>query len=246
MRMSINISTDSIIKTVQIVLLLAITGILIRSQPWNNSSATSDARKITVSGSATIEATPDEFTFYPSFQKNGVDKDALKTELSATANDAVTKLKELGVEEKNIKLDASSYDQWYWMADEEGTLIISLTIKATGEELVQSIQNYLLTTSAEGQLTPQATFSRETQKKLDKQAVEEATNDAKEKAQTQAQQFGAEIGDVIEVGQSRDTLFMDYGYREGALDSSSSSASLPLLPGQNEYSQTVTVTYELK
>jgi uncharacterized protein YggE len=248
--MTINVSTTKLLKVIQFSLLVAIFGLLLWSTPWDNNSSSSTKRTIKVSGESTIKATPDEFTFNPYFQETGADQEAIKTSLTEKANSAVEKLKELGVDEKDITLDASSYDRWYYRENEKGTLNIRLEIIVADNDIVQKVQDYLLTLDVEGQISPQATFSTAKQKELDAQAVEEASNDAISKAETQAKLFNAKLGDAITIQQGSDSIF--YGY--GVIDSISLAteedvsvpSSLPVLPGQNEYTQTMTVTYELK
>jgi uncharacterized protein YggE len=247
--MTVNITAAKLRQCVQFALLVAIFGLLLWSQPWDSSSNSAETRTITVSGEATIEAEPDTFTFNPYFEQEGTDQDALKEALSVQANEAVEKLKELGVEDSDIKLDVSSYDYWYWDEDEEGRLSAYITIEIPAGDLVQEVQDYLLTTDAKGQLSPRASFSEEKRKNLDAQAVELASADAKSKAAVQASLFDAELGDVVTVSQGRDSIF---GYpepvalesREASLDMASSS--IPVLPGEQEYKQTVTVVYELQ
>jgi len=246
--MTINVDTTKLMKVIQFLLLVAIFGLLLWSTPWDNSSS-SNRRTIKVTGQATIKANPDEFTFNPYFQETGSDKGAIKTSLTEKANSAVEKLKELGVEEKNITLDASSYDRWYYQKNEKGTLNIRLEIVVTDKDIVQKVQDYLLTLNIEGQISPQATFSKAKQKELDAQAVEEASNDAIAKAETQAKLFNAKLGDAITIKQGSDSIFYGYGGVDSvglAVKEGSSASSLPVLPGQNEYTQTMTVTYELR
>jgi uncharacterized protein len=247
--MTINVSPKQLWFYVQSIMIVAILVLLVWSQPWNQAAGgSSTTRKITVSGSATIEAEPDEYTFSPYFQENGSDKEKLKTSLTAKANAAVERLKELGVADKDIKVDASAYDYWYYVKDQENPMTVSLTVKVDNKELAQKIQDYLLSTDATGQLTPYAVFSEEKQKELDKQAVEKATEEAKTKAEAQAKQLGTKLGKVVEVAQGD-----DYGYPialdskvEAVSGSAERSASLPVMPGENEYRQSVTITYELK
>jgi uncharacterized protein YggE len=244
--MTINVSSKQLFKIVQIALLVAILSLLLWSKPWD-SSTESEARTITVSGASTIEEEPDEFTFSPYFQRTGADQQALQEELNTLANDAVAKLKELGVEEKNITLNASSYDRWYYDEGEEGTLTVSLEIVMPAGDGVQTVQDYLLTLDVKGQISPRATFSTDKQKELDARAVEEASNDAKSKAEAQAKLFGAKLGKVVSVTQGSNSIFGYYGDTVSAVaEDFAISSSLPVLPGENDYSQTVTVIYELQ
>lgn len=249
--MTINISTVKLLKIVQFSLLVSIFGLLLWSAPWSESTSTLN-RTITVTGESTVTAAPDEFTFYPYFQESGTDKEALKKNLTTKANDAVEKLKELGVSEDKITLDASSYDYWYYNEGQKGNLNIRLEIVVADKEVAQKVQDYLLTIDVKGQLSPQATFSKTLQKKLDAQAIEEASNDARSKAETQANLFNAKLGKVITINQGSDSIFYSYG-QSGGLElaavtdgDDTANSSLPVLPGENEYTQTISVVYELR
>lgn len=246
--MTINISADKIMRQLQFVVLLAILGLLLWSKPWDTTASTaSEQRTITVNGEAVIEAVPDEFVFYPYLEKTGTDRDALRSELTQQANVVVDQIKALGVDENSIRLDASAYDRWYWEENEEGTMTVSLTVTLDSKETAQQVQDYLLTLdNLRGQLTPQASFSESKQKELETQAVEAASKDARARAEAQAVLFDAKLGDVVTVEQGN-----DFGYPVFALDSAvgeeiSAKTSLPVLPGEDEYRQTVIVTYELK
>lgn len=247
--MTVNITSAKLFKCLQMGLLVVILGLILWSKPWDSGTSSTTTRKITVAGEATISAEPDEFEFSPYYEEKGTDQEALKEKLTQKSNETVDKLKELGVEDKDIKLDVSSYDYWYWQEDEEGVLNAYITITIQDGDLVQQVQDYLLTTDAKGQLTPRASFSKEKRKQLDAQAVEEASTEARAKAEAQAKLFGAKLGDVIEVNQQRDSIF-GYSVDAVTLESSdlsvSSAASLPVLQGEQDYSQTVSVVYELQ
>jgi uncharacterized protein YggE len=241
----LKISTKTL-AVLQFAVIVLVAGLLTWSLFIRDTNTSGEVKKITVNGETTIEASPDEFTFYPYFEKTGTDRDLLRDELVAEANEVIKDLKNLGVAETDMKLDASSYDRWYWEENEEGVITVSLTITSSDEDLVQKVQDYLLDTNAKGQLTPQAVFSEELQKELDKKAVEEAAADARSKAEAQAILFDASLGEVLEIQQGSDSIFVDYGVAELSVQSSPRDATLPVLPGQNDYTQTVTVTYELK
>jgi uncharacterized protein YggE len=247
--MTINITSGKLMKIIEFVLLVSILGLLLWSQPWNQDSS-KEVRKVTVSGEATIEAAPDEYVFNPYFEAEGLEQDAVKAELTAKANDAVSKLKELGVAEEDLKLDVSSYDQWYAREDGTGVVMAYLQISVKDKDLAQKIQDYLTSsdTKVKGSLTPQATFSDEKQKELEVQATDKAIEAAKKKAEQQATLVGAKLGKVIEVQSSDVSGGLPIPYGNDALSSRevTASSSIALLPGQNEYTKTISVTYELQ
>jgi len=246
--MTINMNSKQLFNGLQFMIMIAILGLLLWSQPWSGANTNAETRKITVVGDATIETEPDEFQFSPYFQETGTDKNILKESLTTKTNDAVAKLKELGVEERDIRVDASSYDYWYAVEDQESPMTVSLNVAVSNKELAQKVQDYFQTLDLNGQLTPFPAFSKEKQKELDAQVVEKATEDAKKKAEAQVRTLGAKLGKVIEVKQGIDygspiTLDMMSG---SELNGTEERSSLPVLPGENEYTQSVTVTYELK
>lgn len=247
--MTINLTGDRLLKLLQFVMIAAVFALTLWSQPWKGSTSADAQRKITVNGEATIKAEPDEYNFSPYFQASGTDPEALKADLNEKANAAVAKLKELGVEEKDIKVDSSSYDYWFYKQDEEGTLTVSIQVTVTSKDKAQEVQDYFTTLDLDGQLTPQAVFSEAKQKELDNQAVEEASKDAKAQAEKRATLLGAKIGKVISIDESGSMGFpVAYnGLANGAdLSLRESAPSLPVLPGQNEYTKTISVTYELR
>jgi uncharacterized protein YggE len=249
--MTINVTTKQVLQMVQFLMLSAVLVLMIWSQPWSGTSNGENKRTITVTGDATIEASPDEYMFSPYFEAKGSDKEALKTTLTEQANDAVAKLKELGVADDDIKLDLNSFDQWYWLEGEEGVATASIQVDVANKELAQKVQDFLLTTEAKGQLTPQATFSEDKQDELDDEVMKKAIEDAKKRAEQQASLLGAKLGKVVESKQSSDSVFpMAYDTGVATLEmsapDSARSASLPVMVGQNEYTQSVTVTFELK
>jgi uncharacterized protein len=248
--MTINISRNQIVKIIELVILVCILGILIWSTFIDDSSSNTQ-RTITESGQATIESEPDQYVFLPYYESSGTDQVAVQEDLNQKATEVTNKLKELGVEEKDIKLQSSAYENWF--PDESGsaTTTVSLEVTVSNKELSQKVQDYLITTGAKGQISPQGKFSEAKKKELDAQAREIASKEAKTKAEAQAAIFGAKVGDVIKIEQGNNNdigypmpITLDSGSAEMARDSTASS--LPVLPGQNSYSASVSVTYELQ
>ena len=222
-------------------------------RPWIDNS-TSD-RTIVITGSTTIEAEADQFVFSPYYQKEGTDKTAINAELSDLATTITAKLKELGVEDSAIKTDVNSYEYSIYYGGqssaETSTLYLTVTIK--DKTLAQRVQDYIVTTSPSGSITPQISFSTAKQKTLETQARTEALADAKSKAETSASQLGAKLGKVIAVTDNTSggvvpmPWMLDTGTKSSDSSvSSSAESSYTIQPGLNEYSFSIEVTYELK
>ncbi len=243
--MTLNLTKKTLLYGIYLLLLVVILGLLLWSQPWKANSS-SETRKITVSGQATVESEPDLYVFSPYFEVKDTDQEAARKEVSTLANNAVEAMKELGVEEKDITLDVSNYDRWYWAEGEEGVMNAYLTIKIRDKDLAQKVQDYLTSSSAKGQLTSQESFSEEKQKSLESEATEQAIEDARSKAEAQAKLFGAKLGDVIEVKQNEDVSALPYRGIAELQISDGADKSLPVLPGEQEYTKTLQVVYELR
>lgn len=223
-------------------------------QPWNGAVG---EQKISVTGTSTIEAEADQFVFSPYYQKTGTDREKVNSELGKLSATIVAKLKQLGVSDSSIRTDVGSYGPVYeiGVVDDSDSVSSSLSITITIKDkaLAQKVQDYLATTSAEGSISPQITFSTAKQKELESQARELALKDARTKAETSAKQLGSTLGKVISVSDTSSSNQTPLPWiLSGSTDSSesstkdSTSSTYTIQPGLNEYSFSIDVTYELR
>lgn len=242
---SVTIKFD--LRIVCVVLLIIIIGMLAVWRPWSQNSGTD--RKITIAGTATVSDTPDQYVFYPSFTRTGTDLAKLKADLNSYGTTLQADLIKLGIAEKDIKLDSSSYD--YTPASyndgntDSQTVSLNVTITAHTKDMAQKVQDYLAKTDATGQLTAQAQFSTAKQKQLDEKARLLAIADARKKAGVTATNVDAKLGKVLTV--SDDTSGGGIiAYATDALASGSTKSSLPVTPGTSEVTASVKVTFQLR
>jgi len=238
-------------KTLAMVLLglyLITVGIMLYLwQPWSTSPA--DARKITVTGESTIQSEPDEFQFNPTYNITSDTRDGAIQKAADKSTTVVAELKKIGVEDKDIKINGYSQD-WYYDENDKNHTSVNITITVSDKDQAQKVQDYLLTTEPEGQITPWPTFSDSKSKELETQARTEAVADAKLKAQASADELGIRVGKVLSV--SEGSGFGDYpiAYMQDEMmvgtDSAKASRSIPIQPGEDEYRYNVTVVFELK
>lgn len=233
------------------VLLAVIVGMFFVWKPW--SSIKSSDRTVTVSGTATITAEPDEYTFQPSYEFKNANKNTALAELTAKSEEIVKKLKDLGVASSKIKTNADGYTYSnYYFDKDSNQYIYSLhpNIRVGDKALAQKVQDYLITTSPSGLVTPQAGFSETMQKELESKGRDEATRDARTKADQSAKNLGFKIYKVKSVDDgtsSGGVMPMPYA----AIDSATSTgeirtSSLPVQPGEDKIVYTVTVTYYIR
>lgn len=233
------------------VLLVAVGIMLALWRPWE-SAPTDQSKTITVSGVAKMNAVPDEYVFTPSYQFKNANKDAALAELTTKSNEIVAKLKGLGVSNDKIKTNSSGYNYSYYYdsLNKTSTYTLRLTITVNNKELAQKVQDYLITTSPIGTVSPEAQFSDKKQKELESQARDQATKDARAKADQMAKNLGFKVGKVKSVedsGGAGDYPTPLYAAANSAEASDlKSTASLEVQPGENDFEYAVSVVYYIK
>jgi uncharacterized protein YggE len=238
------------LRLVVAVLVLIIAGMLIAWKPW--VSRTESGRTITVSGESKITAEPDEYTFQPSYELKDSSKDAALAALTKKSEEIVKKLKELGVASSKIQVNSDGYDYYYYNeTSNDFTYTLRLTVKVSKGDLVQKVQDYLVSTTPTGQVSPQAEFSTTLRKSLESKARDEATRDARAKADQSAKNLGFKVSKVKSVTDgtgsfgSVSPMLMNGSDISAKVDVPESS-SLVVQPGENDLTYSVTVVYYIR
>jgi uncharacterized protein YggE len=230
------------------ILLLVIIGMLALWRPWSVSHVSD--RTIEATGDAKLTATPDEYTFSPSYEFKNSNKQQALAALTAKSDKIVAKLKSLGVADSKIKTNSSGYDYpiYYDTTNTTATYTLSLTITIDDKSLAQKVQDYLVTTAPTGAVSPQVDFSDTKRKQLENAARDQAEKDARSKAQQSAKNLGFKLGAVKAVKDSTGFDNTPYPLMSGTnFDASGTSKeSLPIQPGENDLSYSVTVTYYVR
>ncbi len=220
-------------------------------KPWEPNIKASE-RVITVTGTATVSATPDQYQFSPSYRFTGADKQAALKELTAKSNEIVSYLKSMGVPSKDIKTNSGGYnDYYYYSSGSSGkvTYTLSLTVTADNSKLAQKVQDYLLTTNPTGTVSPYASFSKAKEQQLQNQARDKAEKNARTQADQSAKNLGFKVDTVKSVTDGNlggiNPLLYGGGIAQGANSATdqSSTPHLDLQPGQNDLSYSVRVAY---
>ncbi len=230
-----------------ILALVIIGGLLLIWKPWQSQPQATD-RTITVSGSAEITAEPDEYTFNPQYTFKNADQKTALADATTKTSEVVAQLKKLGVPDSKIKTNTSGYQSYY---DSYGdTYYAYLTIVAGDKALAQKVQDYLLTTTPTGSVSPQANFSKAKRTELTDQARDQATKAARKKADQSADNLGFKIGKVKSVTDSPDDSIFPRYYASDTLsagaDSAASAKSAPIQQGENNLTYEVKVVYYLR
>ena len=237
------------------VLLAVIIAMLLLWRPWE-FRADANARTVQVTGEAKVTAVPDEFVFNPSYSFKNADKDAALKELTAKSDEIVKKLKELGVADNKIKTNSDGYSYPIY-SDENSSVLapdtrqmptytLTFTITVGDKEKAQKVQDYLVTTTPTGSVSPQATFSDAKRKELESKARDEATKEARAKAEQSAKNLGFKVGAIKSVNDGNG--FDDFypALESGMGTDVAQSSKLSLQPGENDLTYQVKVVYYIK
>jgi len=229
-------------------LLAIIVAMLLLWQPWT-PRIDANARTVEVTGTSKLTAVPDEFLFYPNYEFKNADKSAALAEVSKKSDEIVKKLKELGVPDNKIKTNANGNTYPFHMQDDSDLPIynLQLTVTVSDKDVAQKVQDYLLTTAPTGAVTPQPQFSDNKRKELESQARDQATKEARAKAEQSAKNLGFHLGAVKSVNDGagfggaipligRDSMSMN----------AAEPSKLAIQPGENDLNYSVTVVYFLK
>lgn len=216
---------------------------------------------ITVSGEGEVFMVPDIASFSYTVSADANEVSAAQKEVTEKSDAIIAKLKEMGVEEKDIKTtDYSVYPKYRYdvapaiyppipgrQTQDGFTVSHSVTVKVrdtakAGEGL--SAAGVLGATNMSG-----ISFTIDDQEKLTNQARALAIEDAKNKAELLTDELGVRIKRVVSYSDSTDGGPMPY-YREGygmGGDAVVSQAKAPSLPtGENKVVVSVSVTYEIR
>lgn len=244
-----NVSFSLDLRYVTLALCVIIVIMLALWRPW--SDKTTGTRTVEVTGQATITAKPDEFVFLPSYEFKNVDKAVALADMTKKSDELTAKLKSLGVADNKIETNSSGYDYPVFYDDNKNaTYTLSLTVTVNDLELAQKVQDYLISTSPTGSVTPQADFSDKKRSQLESQARDEATKDARSKADQMAKNLGFKLGKVKMIDDSNGFdggIITPLTSERGASDASTeNSTSLKVQPGENDLDYSLAVTYFIK
>lgn len=233
------------------VLILIVVVMLIVWQPWQPSVKATD-RTISVTGTATITAVPDQYIFSPSYTFTNSNKQTALDALTTKSSTIVAKLKQLGVADKDIKTNANGFDNYgYYIPVYQGndTYTLTITVTVQNVSLAQKVQDYLVTTTPSGTITPDVSFSIPKQQALEQQARNVAEQNARSQADQSARNLGfsvAAVKSVVDGSLYAGGPIMYDGLSAGTNLSSSAKSSLAVEPGQNDLSYSVQVIYYIR
>jgi uncharacterized protein YggE len=228
-------------------------------KPWQSNVKASD-RVITVTGEATLTATPDQSTFTPTYDFTNSDQPTALSELTAMSNQLVGGLEALGVKSKDIQTSSNGYNSGNYVpapvSQDNGQYTYELDPTITIDDnasLAQKVQDYLVTTNPTGDVSPSVDFSTSMQTSLASKARGQAEQNARTNAEQSAKNLGfkvAAVKTVVDGGFNGNNNVPPCAGTSGSICAgssldvnSSSSQGLNLQPGQNQLYYSVQVQY---
>lgn len=209
-------------------------------------------RTITVSGTSSGDYANQIATFYINLEYHNEEKDKAVEELNEKSKIAVDKIKEFGIDPKDImtqNLNVYQREEPYY---EDGITkykpndwYASYSIEITLRDLTKSTDFTEFLTSVESSSMWGPNLSIDSTKTDSDELLISAIEDAKQKAERMANSMDAILGKVIKVEEGGTGSPVLYGIaREDSLMMGGGGA--PIEPGSTEISKTVTVTFELR
>ncbi len=236
-----------------VVLIIAFGAFYLK--PWQ----TKPQETISVSAQGTADSIPNVGKITATIESKNPNIDLARQENDKKVSTIVVKLKELGVDEKDIKTQNISGGQGYEAlpADRQETMMYpapprpntnlfstSLEITIRNFDLTDKILSTLTQNGLTNLYGPQLTTSDEKLEEAKSQAREKAVANAKKKAEELAKASGRKIGRVVNIAEQG-----DYGYPVPMMAKSGAELidkASTIQPGQNQVTINLSVDFLLK
>jgi uncharacterized protein YggE len=229
-------------KIIAIILAVALVATIAMWRPWVRDATN---RTISVTGESIVTAETDEYTFSPSWELTAATEQEALTLTTTKSNEVVAELKKLGVAEEDIKVTGNGSSGMYYpeSTTTNPTYYLSIQAVVKDKDTAQKVQDYLITTSPTGAVTPYGSFSENKQNELESQARDEATADARAKADQTAKNLGFKVGKVKTVSdlQPGYAIMATDGLMAGS--SIEKGSAMAVQTGSNNLNYSVTVEY---
>lgn len=207
-------------------------------------------RTMSFAGSGEVEVKPDTATININIEEKGKTQTESENKMVQKANTIINKLKEFGIEDKDIKTENIYSNKEYDYSKQPYTLIgfsssETLKIKILNTENIEKIKSAI---SEHGVNIYGLDWSIENIEKYKQEAREKAIVDAKEKAKNLSKDLGIKIGKIVDFNESyidggNDMYPMMYKMEMAA---GSSGPNNSIQEGVNKVKVNVNVTFTIK
>jgi uncharacterized protein YggE len=209
------------------------------------ATADKNTRQVTVVGAGHVQGTPDRLTVNASIEFVAPDVSGAMNQTSDRQKAVIDALVGSGIDRKDISTTQVSLQPQF--AGGDGSTIVgyrasnSIDVKIRKLESASQALALIISTGGDATRINTVNYSIEDDSQLVKDARARAFNDAKDRAQQYAQLSGLKLGKVISITESgASTPPTPLPSFKGA-----EAAAVPLEPGQQTVSFSVTVIFEL-
>lgn len=207
-------------------------------------TAAGDApRTVSVSGTASVTAVPDQATFTFGVEGRGETASQALDASSAALNRVVDAVKRAGADDDDVQTQQVSLSP---VTSQDGRRIenyavhASVTVKVRNLDRTGSLVDAAVAAGANSVYGP--ALERSDRDRLVREALADALADARTKAEGLAEAAGGELGQVLAVSESGASAPpIPYAARAAVED-----AAVSIEPGTQEFQASVTVTFELR
>lgn len=222
---------------------------LVYFRPWQ----TVRVETVTVSAHGVTKTTPDVAQITATVESTNQDINTARAQNQEKVEVIITTLKNLGIDEKNIKTQNISagpgFDtqiEIYPPPPRPNTNQFSTSLEITVEnfDIVDETIEVLTANGASNLYGPNLTLSEKSKKQAEKQAREEAVESAREKAEELAKLSGRKLGEVVNIQEQGGVGFPQPIPLRAEADFDQTVSQIA--PGQNEVTINISAEFELK
>ena len=246
------ISRAAICLALGLVLLLGLAGCA--GAPAASAPQAESEPSISVSASSTVRLVPDKATVSFGVTTREATAEAAQNKNSEAVNNVMEVLTSRGIEEKSIRTNRyNMYPQYDWSENGDQRIIayVVTTSMSVQDQDIEDLGKLLSACVAAGiNDIDGVTFLCSGYDEAYRQALAQAVEAARGKAEAIAEASGKKLGEPISVTEGWQDTSAKYGRAANAsfaLDEAEMDAAVPVLqPGETEISASVTVKYGMK
>lgn len=235
-------------KLMRIAVLVAVGAAVVAlagvGRPETAGGASKPAGGITVTGVGTVTSVPNEATFTVGVQSEGATAREALASNSDQMNRVIAALKATGVDESDIKTQDVSVSPSYRDEGEIDGYSARNSVSVTIHNLSKAGAVLDAASNAGANEVYGPMLSRSNQDKLQEDALSDAVDDARRKAQTLAKAAGVRLGSVTAITEGFSGGPEPYYAEDGGARLAMDKAA-PIEPGTQDVQASVTVTFAI-
>ena len=214
------------------------------------SSQDESQRTLTVTANSSVKAAPDLADLDLTISSYGADLKSTQSENTEISGKVIAKLKELGVDEKNLQTSSYNiYPQYNYDNPNETSISgynVYNTITVSSIALKDCGSFIEACTAAGANEINNITYHISNYDEVYTEAMGKALADANAKAESLAKASGKTLGDIQSITENGQGSNLRYTGMQANLESSKAAGEFNVMPGMSDVVADITVTYYLK